>query len=283
MLNTLETQRKLVAAGLAVEKKHSTLPLSLFKYHRSVMYDYKWFDVPELMECRGHVYDTETGELVVAAPRKSFNYLENNWWKDVPLTTNVRAEVKYNGFLACVSKYRGEILVTTTGSFDSAFVEQAKLHIDAMPGTTETLHFEICDSVFDPHIVAETDGAKYLGTRSKKTGETIVIGSTMPYPFMELGEAINMAEDFNGEGFMLHNIDLPYFESFRNVCKLKSPYYVGKKMLMRKKIAFLRRSSLPLMWHKVYDLIRELYSVEEWDETDEQTRRKILEELYAAQ
>ena len=68
----------LVNRGLARMKNDGKF--TTFKYHRRAMYDYLWFVDTDLMECRGHVYDSVTKELVQAAPRKSFNYLENDYW-----------------------------------------------------------------------------------------------------------------------------------------------------------------------------------------------------------
>ena len=82
-MNSYETMQRLVAAKLATVSTNGHL--DTFKYARRVMFDYLWDTDPALLECRGITYDNRTGALVVAAPRKSFNYLENGWWKDVPL------------------------------------------------------------------------------------------------------------------------------------------------------------------------------------------------------
>lgn len=275
MFNTLEVQRQLVVRGLAVEKKHKTLPLSLFKYSRKVMYDYLWFQIPELMECRGHVYDTETGQLVVAAPRKSFNYLENGWWKDVPLDTIVRAEIKYNGYLACSSVYRDERIVTTTGSFDSEYVSFAeKQNIIAFIDCTAT--YEVCDQNFDPHIVHESNGVKLLSFRSPISGWNFP-SQTQTCNIMTLGDALEFVKNFRGEGLMLYRYDSD--ETNTDVCKLKSPYYVGKKMLMRKRLNVAEKN-LPEIWRNMPEIIRSYYIEQTWDEViDEQDRRVFIEQL----
>ena len=272
MFNTLEVQRQLVARGLAVEKKHKTLPLSLFKYSRKVMYDYLWFQIPELMECRGHVYDTESSKLVVAAPRKSFNYLENGWWKDVPLDTFVRAEIKYNGYLACSSVYRDQRIVTTTGSFDSDYVAFAEKQ-NAPAFTDWTACYEICDATFDPHIVDETDGSKLLGFRSLNNGWNFP-SQTRQHNIMTLEYALEFVKSFKGEGLMLYKHGDNEGNTY--VCKLKSPYYIGKKMLMRKKLHGAQ-NILPEMWNGMPGIIRSCFLDDVWDNYDEQLRRKFIE------
>ena len=82
---TMQQQEALVSQGLAKKKINEELGLVTYKYAKKVMYDYLWDKHPELLMCRGHVYDVNTGKLVIAAPKKSFNYLENGTWKDKPL------------------------------------------------------------------------------------------------------------------------------------------------------------------------------------------------------
>lgn len=105
MLNTYEQMLDLVNQKLATVSVNGNL--STFKYEKWVMFDYLWDTNPLLMECRGHTYDNTTGEIVVAAPTKSFNYLENNWGRELQSDTKVQIAKKYNGFLACVSKHEG--------------------------------------------------------------------------------------------------------------------------------------------------------------------------------
>lgn len=119
MLNTYEQMLDLVNQKLATVSVNGNL--STFKYAKRVMFDYLWDTTPLLMDCRGHTYDNTTGEVVVAAPTKSFNYLENNWGRELQSDTKVQIAKKYNGFLACVSKHEGEIVVSTTGSTKSEF------------------------------------------------------------------------------------------------------------------------------------------------------------------
>lgn len=231
-LLTYEQQLELVSKKLAVVSRNEELGLDTFKYHRRVMYDYLWKEHPEMMECRGHTYDIHTGELVIAAPRKSFNYLEDGWWKDVPLDTQVTAYKKYNGFMACMTAYNGQAIVSTTGSTKSDYVKWARemlhevydLEIVGKNWQSGTWLFEIIHPD-DPHIVSEDVGVKYLGYRVKSGAYYPIANEGVPL-VRTLGQMLKVVEGVKHEGFML-------YDKQGNVCKLKSPYYVGKKKLMR--------------------------------------------------
>lgn len=286
-MNSYQDMQELVATKLATVSTNGNL--DTFKYARRVMFDYLWGTDKRLMECRGHTYDSRTGELVVAAPRKSFNYLENGWWKDVPLDTPVIAYKKYNGFMACVSKHKGEVIISTTGSTKSDFVGYAKDYLPNLdwlsPGCT--LLYEIVHPN-DPHIVEEPIGAHYLGWRSSIGHD----GHFSPYGRAEdtyvgtLKGILAIAEVNTGEGFIVYNL---HNDPGRlQPAKIKTPYYVGKKKLMRlsksntnlmyndpEKFAL----TLPKMWQDVPKIITEMYPDNHWNEMPEWSRRFTLEML----
>lgn len=289
-LLTYNRQLELVSLGLA--KVQTANNLSTFKYANKVMYDYLWDLHPELVNCRGHVYDCTTGKLVTAAPQKSFNYLEKGTWGDAPLSTPVKAYTKYNGFMCCVSEHNGEIVVSTTGSTTSDYIQYAKEMLDlscpvwrnlVLPDTTmlyEIIHPD------DPHIVQEEQGAVLLGVRSKITGVyTPIIADARKYDqcYYEgtLKGILAIAAVNRSEGFMV------YSEEY-GVCKLKTPYYIGKKKLMRMnkrdvELMYNRPNAiadkLPVMWKTAVHTIRVGFSYNEWLEIPAQDRRKILEEI----
>lgn len=288
-LLTLSEQQKLVDRNLAIRKTNGNLVT--FKYHRRVMYDYLWKKHPELMECRGHTYDVTTGELVLAAPTKSFNYLEDGWWSDVPLDTKVDIYKKFNGFLATVSVHKGEIIVGTTGTTNSDYAKMAREMIYKRwpeeqiklfdPGNTWL--FEICHPD-DPHIVEENSGAKFLGDRDNKTGHYIpaVVGEA--YFEITLEQALEIASTCKHEGFMV-------YDQQGNVCKLKSPYYVGKKKLMRANkdaVESMYRDTgkyistnetFVNMWFDTIVKIVQTIDKDTWITYTDQQRRKIIEEM----
>lgn len=282
MLNTYEQMLDLVKQKLATVSVNDNL--STFKYARRVMFDYLWDTNPLLMECRGHTYDNTTGEIIVAAPTKSFNYLENNWGRELQPDTKVQIAKKYNGFLACVSKHEGQIVVSTTGSTKSEFVAMAKsllpVCIEQLPSFA-TDFYEIIHGN-DPHIVDEgTFRAEWLGCRDKSTGEVLAWGGLSD--FMTRDEALQIAAKDKGEGFMMY-AEGDYSKAY----KLKTPYYVGKKKLMRMsknnvdimyKFPNTIVESLPEMWKHLPEIITVAFRKEEWTEMNDQERRKFLETI----
>jgi hypothetical protein len=289
MLLTYEQQLNLVKQKLATVSRNEELGLDTFKYHRRVMYDYLWKKHPEVMECRGHTYDIHTGELVLAAPTKSFNYLEDGYWEDKPLDTSVKVFKKINGYMATLAVRKGNVIVGTTGSTKSDYAKWAKeLLLKDLPDCYDwddgrTWLFEICVPQ-DPHIVQEKFGSHYLGYRQGPSnskfyapGEYVPVGHFVDV--MTLSAAIKLAKTDRGEGFML-------YDSNMQCCKLKTPYYVGKKKLMRLSQSNTLKmyskgvvDGLPEMWEDAVSAVVKAYNAQGWIDTDEQDRRKFLEQL----
>lgn len=296
-LLTLAQQTDLVNRKLAISKQNGNL--ITFKYHRRVMYDYLWKQYPELLECRGHTYDVTTGELVLAAPTKTFNYLEDEridsngvktggYWSDVPLDTRVDIYKKFNGFLANVSIHRGEVIVGTTGTTNSDYARMAREMIfnryteervkTFIPNLTYL--FEICHPN-DPHIVEESFGAKYLGDRSNITGDFFPVAEDEAYYEITLQQALDIVAECKHEGFMV-------YDAQGNCCKLKSPYYVGKKKLMRMKkdsvIKMFDRpknkiDGMPEEWYPIISEIVRIFTVDQWLDLTDQQRRGVIERI----
>lgn len=282
-MNSFEQQMVLVDLKLAQRKddgKYTT-----FKYARKAMYDYLWFDVPSLMECRGHVYDTHTQEIVQAAPRKSFNYLECGWWDGVPLDTSVKMFKKINGYMACATIHDGELVVSTTGSTTSEYANWAmqllKDDIEKFGSDLDSEHTTLFEVVVpqDPHIVDERMGLHMLGYRNKKTSVFTPYGNSFE---CSLSDALALAEEDTGEGFMVYKEGV----GFDDCCKIKTPYYIGKKKLMRmtkKNVDLMYNNTdvfinmLPDMWKHVPELIVWDNTHDEWLEMSAQDRRKYLE------
>ena len=287
MILTFEQQNDLVAKGLATRKDNGKL--STFKYARKAMFNYLWDKHPELLECRGHTYDNTNGKLVVAAPTKTFNYLENGTWKAVDTNIKVKAYKKYNGFMAALSVYEGEVIVSTTGTTTSDYAKLARQEIFKQWEEDKVLKwpegytwlFEICHKS-DPHIVKEKQAAYYLGGRSVD-GSNFQPVFTDSKSFMQiktLRDAIEYCKTDKGEGFML-------YDEAGNCCKLKTDYYVGKKKLMRmsksKTVATIwnnpkaLQDTLPDCWKSVVDYILTTQTKEDWLEMTDQQRRAVLE------
>lgn len=292
MLLTYEQQKDLVKQKLATVSSNGNL--DTFKYAKRVMFDYLWDTNDGLMECRGHTYNNQTGELVVAPPRKSFNYLENGWWKDKPLDTPVIAYKKYNGFMACMSLTDDgkKVIIRTTGSTKSDFVHMAESWLDPIGcmkymDPDYTYLYEIVDQE-DPHIVEEPLGEHYLGRRNKKTGafEPFGVGPQDVY-LGTLKGILAIAEINQGEGFMVYDL---HNDPMRLApAKIKTPYYVGKKKLMRAGKNVVESmycdprgyelNYLPKMYTGVAQKIVSTYGKQFWLELNDQARRKVIEAI----
>lgn len=287
-MNSYETMQRLVAAKLATVSTNGHL--DTFKYARRVMFDYLWDTDPALLECRGQTYDNRTGELVVAAPRKSFNYLENGWWKDKPLDTPVIAYKKYNGFMLCVSDDSGDPICSTTGSTHSLFTSMGVNMLSRTfsripePQTNCTDLYEIVHPD-DPHIVDEPIGAHYLGSRDKTTGVFTPYGKPEDTYLGTLKGILAIAEVNTNEGFIAYALD---DHSRLSPVKIKTPYYIGKKKLMRlsQKNSELMYTQpdilvkqLPEIWKFSVAKIVKKFTLAQWLQIEEQDRRKLLEDL----
>lgn len=299
---TMQQQEALVSQGLAKKKINEELGLVTYKYAKKMMYDCLWDEHPELLYCRGHVYDMNTSELVIAAPKKSFNYLENGTWGDKPMDTLVYLYKKYNGFMACATMHNDKLVVSTTGNTSGQYVEWARTYINkyyeteaarlgcslesggVLPEDLTDL-FEIIHPE-DPHIVREEAGAVFLGWTSMCTPNKFMPASDDAGNFQvtTLGKALELVKSVKHEGFMMYDVVTD------GVCKLKSPYYVGKKKLMRanaKAVANMYSNpeaytviNLPGQWYGVPKVIVNYWRQHEWLEMDAQERRSFLEGIY---
>ncbi len=281
-LLSFDRQMTLVNRGLATNKNDGVY--TTFKYARKAMYDYLWYDIPDLLECRGHVYENATHELVQAAQKKSFNYLEKGWWSNVSATAQVEMFKKINGYMACATIHNGQLVVSTTGTTTSDYAKWAKELIekdwklyDMVIDCEATTLFEVVVPQ-DPHIVEERQGLHLLGWREKANGKFHPNGKPI---VCTLGEALQIANEDKGEGFMVYPVG-----AHDNCCKIKTPYYSGKKKLMRmtkKNVELMYNqiqtieNQLPDMWKFAPKLIIEYHTQDVWSNATDQQRRKFLE------
>lgn len=285
----------LIAKGLVKQKRYEN-GLSVFKYSREVFYKALWNEDPLLLEARGMVLDDE-GNKVIWPFTKVFNYNENGVTLD-PLTMVVCPR-KINGFMASVTRYKGEILVSTTGTLDSDYVGYAKdmlLDVDTDYVTAgRTFLFEIVHPK-DPHIVEEEIGAYLIGVRDHTTGKmahemgldgmAYIMGARRPEVIVGYFEDIlRELGQCKHEGFMVRLFD----HEEETVMKLKSPHYLTKKFLMRmgknkveymfnEKEEFLKNTDEE--FYGVVHHITRYYTIEDWQARDDVARRSIIEEFF---
>lgn len=285
---TFKDQMELVRLGLAKYSDHNGV--RTFKYSKQVMYSNLWDTNEFLLECRGHCYEIESGRLLALPPRKTFNWKENNAGSLTNRDTEVTAYKKYNGFMACASNYNGELLVSTTGTTSSSFAEMAKIMLrekGVLPEEGITIAYEIIHPE-DPHIVNEEVGINMLGIR-RHPNKYSQITDFWPWATGEVfqgrfDDLVKSLETRKHEGWMVYS-------QTGEVFKLKSPYYLSKKKLMRMPPAkvlklfkeFDKVMKEELQWFPEYmkviskKIISEVW-IDDWITCNDQQRRGIIEE-----
>ena len=240
--------KKYVAESGLVNMKPAGDGIFVLKYKKKVFYDNLWNDY--IAECRGSIVDSDFN-LVSYPFTKIYNYgIE----KEAPVLaddTEVLAFRKVNGFMVAMTWYKGDILVSTTGSTDSDYVAMAKemmlthqswadwqLAFNASDMDRLTVMFE-CVHPDDPHIVPEKAGMYVLGYRDNswgsKVGHSPYILDVMATAFncyvpehfeVNMSELKRMAKECKHEGFVFYTKD-------GVSAKIKSPYYLTSKWVAR--------------------------------------------------
>ena len=229
--------------------------MQIIKYSPNVHFNNLWDKHPLLHKARGLVLDS-VGNICQHPFDKVFNYKENDAGKELSPTDTVICPVKLNGFLGVVSAHpfkSGQALFTTTGSFDSDYVEYFKqsftkdemIGIMRYTGTHKevSLMFEVIHPN-DPHIIKypeEMMGVHLIGARKKDWDAPLYteqalddiakeIGVKRPqWERMTFAEVIERNKTFNDEGFMVRLDN----EQQDMVLKLKSPLYLMTKFMGR--------------------------------------------------
>lgn len=207
---------------------------------------------------------------------------------------------KVNGFMVAVTYHNDKLIVSTTGSLDSEFVGIAMKHIEKSMNFIQDLKympeytamFECCDPS-DPHIVDEAPGLYYIGLRNKisgvlhlgtvktvnkETGLCLNHWNIVPVEqfVCTVGELKEKAKTVKHEGFVFYNE--------KGIgAKIKSPYYLTKKALMRKNIdklmAMDAKEFLDEEFYPLIDWIREV-DRENFAVLDEIARREYIENWF---
>jgi len=268
--------------------------LYVLKYTRKVFYDALWTE--ELMEMRGLVLDVDYN--IVSYPfTKIFNRGEAG--TDFHRDTWVDAVRKVNGFMACVAKYNGRNIVSTTGSLDSDFVKIAEKwigHLQIMPEFTYM--FEICDPT-DPHIIKEDSGAYLIGMRNLRTHQLMredqldvecpilnhnLMNNLIKRPRWyrcNFSTAVDLAHCAKHEGFVCRD-----YVSGKDL-KLKSPYYLTTKFLARmryekliEKFADVKnlKQTIDEEFYGLVDHIAKHFDT--FQQLDEQNRIRLIENYF---
>lgn len=268
--------------------------LFVIKYKNKVFYDALW--TPELEEMRGVVVDKDFN-VVIRPFRKIYNYNENE--ATIPLDEDVIAVEKINGFMAALTYVpKHGILVSTTGSLDSPFVELAKKHINTeiinWVGRQQlhiTYLFEVCDQENDPHIIQESHGLHLIGARNVHTGELLsqIRLDEIQDEWGELG-VVTRRPRWNETKFqqVLHWTQYGQNEGYvvygkTTTLKIKTPYYLTAKFLARVKPeklehALVNRERVDEEFYPLLDKIQtdKVY----FDSLDEQARLNYIRAFF---
>lgn len=264
--------------------------LIVHKYKRKVFYDNLWNMHPDLVDARGLVTDKD--DNIVQYPfTKVFNYKENG--TTIPFDHNVMAIDKINGFMAAVTWYNGQPLVSTTGSLSSDFVEMAKemLPLHKMEKILSlykdfTFCFEIVH-VNDPHIIEEKFGAYLIGCReklkgSKQVNQKLLNGIAKKWGVMRpdivtgsFYEILEQVKTYKREGYVVYDLDSDV------VLKLKTPYYLTSKFIARtKKLELIfsgdYKQNFDEEYYSLCEHIQKNYTKESFLETSEQERLEFV-------
>ena len=264
----------------------------VLKYKKKVFYDNLWNDY--IAECRGSIVDSDFN-LVSYPFTKIYNYgIE----KEAPVLapdTKVTAFRKVNGFMVAMTVYKGELLVSTTGSTDSPFVDMAKeMMVTHMPltdwrmvlGNAEcegvTYMFE-CVHPNDPHIIPEVPGMYVLGYRENTWGSKVghdkdtlwLLGKVFNCYVPEViettvGNLVEATKNVRHEGFVFYTED-------GVSAKIKSPYYLTSKWVARNprtdKLVDLKRDIKHQLDEEYYPLVDAIRAnIVEYTALDEQGR-----------
>jgi len=285
--------KEYVESSNLVNMKECGDGIYVLKYKKKVFYDNLWNEY--IAECRGSIVDKDFN-LVTYPFTKIYNYGIEKAAPVLAPDTKVTAFRKVNGFMVAMTVHKGELLVSTTGSTDSPFVDMAKeMMVTHMPltdwrmalGTADclgmTFMFE-CVHPGDPHIVPEKSGMYLLGARENSWGSKIMRD---PYFLMDFArdtlhcfyaESIltnmarlqELAKECRHEGYV-------FYTDEGVSAKIKSPYYLTSKWVARNprtdKLVDLNKDiklNLDEEYYPLVDAIRA--NIIEYTAMDEQAR-----------
>ena len=275
-----------------VSKKPAGDGIYVLKYKKRVFYDNLWNDYLE--HCRGIIVDDEFN--VVQYPfTKIYNYGIESKAPKLDESTRVTAYRKVNGFMAAVTWHNGDLLISTTGSTDSDYVDYVREMIGdnidnnrmVCEENSEYTYMVECCHLSDPHIVPEENGMYLLGVRKKEYCSKIELGDWMigaaflmnckvPESYdVTLKELIEMSKTCKHEGFVFYTED-------GVSAKIKSPYYLVKKFVARnpRTDKLMRPDIKNNMDEEYYPLIDAIQAnIEAYTALDEQARLKWVRDF----
>lgn len=175
---------KMVKEGYVRVQRHPVYPYNIACYTKQAMFERVWNDVT--LNCRGLIYDQNTGEIIARPFKKFFNYEEPNAPVFAP-DDWVTVFDKVDGSLGIAYDTPDGPAIATKGSFTS---DQA-LHATELLRAKYPLYQtdDYCTDLFEiiypeNRIVldyGETDELRYLGSVQVETGEDYWNGILIGY------------------------------------------------------------------------------------------------------
>lgn len=290
---------------LAVSKADEEFGLTIWKYSKKVFFDHLWGEDPLLLKARGLVLDL-AGNIAQHPFDKVFNYGEEGAGLDIPDHQMVEYIEKINGFLGVAGAHpfqKGRLLVSTTGSLKSPFVDMIKefLHPELAGKISKismkenlSLMFEVVHPE-DPHIIQygeDSHGLWLIGARERVMGAEVWSEAQLDDLAQELGlkrpkvevitfgEAKRRAKEDQTEGGMVRCL-----KTGRPLLKLKTEHYLTTKFISRmnegnQKMMFANPSAFKTKvdeeFEPLVDLIVSSMSLEEFSAMQDRDRAKKI-------
>ena len=299
-MNLKEQFDDLVSRGLCQVRFHENKKWFIYKYKNKVFYKDLWNESPLLVHARGIVIDID-GNIIHNPFVKIFNPHEKLCPKFIK-TEKVHWAEKVNGFLGVASIQDGELLVTTTGTFDSDFAEIARKWVETLnleimnvaPGST--FLFEICDES-DPHIVHEDIGIYLIGHRyNSSLDEPLAAETTLDGIAHLLGakRRAHYAGTYDNFQFMVNANKMLAMEGYvvysqdkSRASKVKLPYYLTTKFLSRGKKNWCiwtdpkrARRIIDEEYYPLIEWLRDFCTLETWQEMEGHQRINLIEHFF---
>lgn len=224
----------------------------IYKYAKKVFFKRLWKTNPVFEKARGLVLDI-AGNIVVHPFDKIYNYGEYDTGLDVDKDKKVHVVEKLNGFMGCISKhpFRNELLLSTTGSLTSPFIqyirdfitpEMEKTLLEHFKNNKQTLMFEVIHPE-DKHIIEYPEdkhglwliGARGLTFNDEPLGEIALdkLGEKLGFKRgfwyeAKFGEVLEKLQNSELEGFMIRDA-----QTDKTLMKIKTNYYLVTKFIGR--------------------------------------------------
>lgn len=277
-----------------VKMKEVAPDMFVLKYTKKVFFKSLWNEYLE--ECRGTIVDADFN--VIQRPfTKIYNYGVEKQAPVLDDDTEITAFEKINGFMVAVTWYNDKLLVSTTGSIDSPFVDMAMEYINQIKDEMDdfcgfykdfTWLFECCHPN-DPHIIKQEPGLYLIGCRHKSweshplvLSEWVNISHAaalniykdivkVPKQYVTTIEGLKKTvKSVRHEGFV-------FYTASGVASKIKSPYYLMAKWVARNpntaKLMDLKNDIKERIEEEFYPLVDKIReNIEEYTALSEQER-----------